>query len=166
MNCWIQDGKPETHFMPTSGGASNSDDLKVAGLVPRLFLATSDDSSFCLLWGKFCFSWVLHSKSSMWCSSSLVESKIFCRCLHLGWFPGDLCRARTLDPCVSPLLLWFRKRIVSRRALATATIGASPFSICILEYFVIRLKNSSELKHVVGMVNSQRSKKTSSYFPN
>ena len=33
------------------GGASNSDDLKVAGLVPRLFLATSDDSSFCLLRG-------------------------------------------------------------------------------------------------------------------
>ena len=31
--------------MPTSGrgGASNSDDLKVAGLVPRLFLAASDD---------------------------------------------------------------------------------------------------------------------------
>ena len=40
------------------GGASNSDDLKVAGLVPRLFLASSDDFSFCLLWGKFCFSWV------------------------------------------------------------------------------------------------------------
>ena len=86
------------------GGASNSDDLKVAGLVPRLFLATSDDSSFCLLWGKFCFSWVLHSKSSMWCSSSLVESKIFCRCLHLGWIPGDRCCA-PLDPfCVSSLV--------------------------------------------------------------
>ena len=57
------------------GGASNSDDLKVAGLVPRLFLATSDDSSFCLLWGKFCFSWVLHSKSFSVVFIPLVESK-------------------------------------------------------------------------------------------
>ena len=85
------------------GGASNSDDLKVAGLVPRLFLATSDDSSFCLLWGKFCFSWVTPLQVLYVVFILFGGVKDFCRCLHLGWFPGDRCRARTLDPCVSPL---------------------------------------------------------------
>ena len=53
--------------------------------------------------GERCFSWVLHSKSSMWCSS-LWWKQSLCRCLHLGWIPGDRCCA-PLDPfCVSSLV--------------------------------------------------------------
>ena len=61
-------------------------------------------------YGERCFSWVLHSKSSMWCSS-LWWKQSLCRCLHLGWIPGDRCCARTLDPCVFVFLLYDFRRV-------------------------------------------------------
>ena len=49
--------------------------LKGCWVGSQVDLAASDDSSFCLLWGKFCFSWVLHSKSFSVVFIPLVESK-------------------------------------------------------------------------------------------
>ena len=63
-------------------------DWKVAGLVPRLVLAASDDSSFCLLWGKFCSGWVLHSKSFSVVFIPLVESKFGVDACSWGKIPG------------------------------------------------------------------------------
>ena len=91
-------------FYAYVGRASNSDDWRLLGWFPGWFLAASDDFSFCLLWGTFCFIWVLHSKASMWCSSLWWRQR-FCWCLHLGWFLGDRCCARTLDPCVSSFVM-------------------------------------------------------------
>ena len=64
-------------------------DWMVSELVPRLdFLAPSDDSSFCLLWGKFCLSWVLHSKSFSVVFIPLVESKFGVDACSWGKIPG------------------------------------------------------------------------------
>ena len=99
------------------------DSWRLLGWFPGWFLAASDEFSFCLLWGAFYYSWVLHSKSSMWWPP-LWWSQSFCRCLHLGWIPGWplLClNARPLR-----LLLCFDSTRFPFRALATAAVGASP----------------------------------------
>ena len=74
-----------THFMPTSGVGELLilDDWKVSGLVPRLILAASDDSSFCLL-GKVLLQLGTPLQVFFCGVHPSGGVKVWCRCLQLG----------------------------------------------------------------------------------
>ena len=107
----------------------------VPGLVDWLLQMISPTSAFC---GEPSTT-AGYSTPSLLCGDHPSGGvKVFVGACIWDEFLDDRCCARTLDPCVSPLLLWFRKRVFSRcRALATAAVGASP---CITVIWSIKLK--------------------------
>ena len=110
MNCWIQDGKSETHFMPTSGGVFYF--LLVFEGALLYFLAPSDDSSsFCRLrWAIFPLQ-----ASSMTLQMHLYGVQLLLPVVR-DWSPHKwIARGSFARPLRLASLLWFlRTRFASR----------------------------------------------------
>ena len=130
----IQHGQVSDPIIPTSGGMSSNcigsprwgSPRPVPGLVDWLLQMIPPTSAF---YGEHSPS-AGSSTPSPLCGVHLFGgNKVFCRCLHLGWIPGDRCCARTLDPCVFVFCYDFRRVFSRCRALATAAVGASPETI-------------------------------------
>ena len=122
MNCWIQDGKSETHFYAYVRGGGLLLSVGFEGAL-LYFLAPSDDSSsFCRL------RWAILplQASSMTLQMHLYGVQLLLPVVR-DWSPHKwIARGSFARPLRLSSLLWFRKRVFSRRALATAAVGASP----------------------------------------
>ena len=121
----IQDGRSMIHFMPTSSNCIGSprwgSPRPVPGLVDWLLQMIPPTAAF---YGEHSPS-AGSSTPSPLCGVHLFGgNKDFCWCLHLGWFLGDRCWARTLDLCVSSFVMI--PRVFRDSRLSDRGFGASP----------------------------------------